>query len=1099
MSSISELISYFEIADSALPSDVTDIEKTEFSFRIRISNVFKNHRSEANVEQFFGGAKVRVTNIENTQDIYIDVSRICIPEGAYSPFEILKYLEKNKHKGWLFGIGNYGPVDFPINDLIHGLLVGSSGYGKSSFFRFLISQTLAFQEDIVNYIVDPKQIDYKAFKEHPRVAAIAGNKDDWSSVFSLLVVEMAAREKLLSESFSTPPPTLADYHILRNKFGRSDLPDLPRIICWVDEAHIVLNQVHDGAREFVEMLAKRSRAVGIHLICATQRLTELPAEFRSQTNLLMSFFVNSAEIRHADLFNISDSFKLRAIQGRLLVANTITQSSEEIQTPYIGLNDSLSVAFGFSPKSRFHKSGLLNLSFSREVLENGILARLIFNGESINSINSEKILSRLQSRLRDDFKFTLSGLVSALQVPQKVKDKIAAMSAEHDGSNRDDRVAENAQIKIINQAIEDLKSPKTILLAENVLAQTTFEGFSLEELELIKTYWIQLTNASNSISYGDKSFDGPILIQNYSYDMTSNTPDFESLIKTFQDKYSKSEINFDWCIKDLTENTGLIKVLKYHNKLTVEEAIVSPGIDEIAIDEPTKDRISKYIAEARAAIHAGRKVPLLIISGPDGIGKNTLLIAIATELKLKVRTAKSSDILRYHGEREAHLLKMLRRPDPTKVESESDINDAEQNDVEKVLKATTQPEIVRFNDLAAAVSSVRNAGPDTVSVYISSGHPDSNGGYNLSSEVKYLKEHHIHLILNPRTYSLESVSDKLIAFLLKKHQYSGINGASVRTRQFATAGVDVNPHALNAVIERAARRAHLLGKDFTNSILKETLSTFKLDQSNTSNLVKIVSPQKSISDLLIGEETRIPIEDAIYRGKHLDQHKYIFAEKLRKSGRLICLFGGPPGTGKSMAAEVIARETGRELWIMDFNNFISPYHGQTEQLMSKIFMSAESAQAVLLLDEADAFLGARSSDQRSWERTQLNHLLNIMENFRGILILTTNHFEGLDAAFVRRIDIKVRFKNPNIEQLEKMLRAMLEPDAPLSNDFSYSKVLDGVAISGGLLRNAVERAIIKMEKMSRNELTNEIVRTALLETQEEASLMNELLKKVGIG
>jgi len=121
------------------------------------------------------------------------------------------------------------------------------------------------------------------------------------------------------------------------------------------------------------------------------------------------------------------------------------------------------------------------------------------------------------------------------------------------------------------------------------------------------------------------------------------------------------------------------------------------------------------------------------------------------------------------------------------------------------------------------------------------------------------------------------------------------------------------------------------------------------------------------------------------------------------------LFYGPPGAGKSELARYIAEHLERELMVKRTSDVVSPYVGETEQNISKVFSDAEAAEAVLVIDEADSFLFNRSRAVRSWEISHTNEFLTQMERFRGILICTTNRFEDLDQASVRRFNYKIGF------------------------------------------------------------------------------------------
>jgi SpoVK/Ycf46/Vps4 family AAA+-type ATPase len=146
-------------------------------------------------------------------------------------------------------------------------------------------------------------------------------------------------------------------------------------------------------------------------------------------------------------------------------------------------------------------------------------------------------------------------------------------------------------------------------------------------------------------------------------------------------------------------------------------------------------------------------------------------------------------------------------------------------------------------------------------------------------------------------------------------------------------------------------------------------------------------------------------------------------EALRRKGLGTLCFYGPPGTGKTALAEHLAQQLQRPLMVRQASDLVSKFVGETEQNMAAMFAEAEVEQAVLLLDEADSFLRSRRMAERNYEVSEVNEMLQGMERFAGIFVCTTNLFEELDEAALRRFTFKIRFKALTPEQRERMFVA----------------------------------------------------------------------------
>jgi SpoVK/Ycf46/Vps4 family AAA+-type ATPase len=186
-----------------------------------------------------------------------------------------------------------------------------------------------------------------------------------------------------------------------------------------------------------------------------------------------------------------------------------------------------------------------------------------------------------------------------------------------------------------------------------------------------------------------------------------------------------------------------------------------------------------------------------------------------------------------------------------------------------------------------------------------------------------------------------------------------------------------------------------------------------------------------------------------------------FAAKVGKGLGTSALFSGPPGTGKTMVAALIAKELGLELYQVDMAKVTSKWIGETERNLAALFDAAEAGHAVLLFDEADSLFGKRTDVKSSNDRyanLETNYLLQRLESFTGICLLTTNHETAIDQAFMRRLSLHVRFELPEAEEREQLWRAMLPAAAPVAHSLDLGGLARRFAMSGGYIRNAALRA-----------------------------------------
>jgi SpoVK/Ycf46/Vps4 family AAA+-type ATPase len=201
------------------------------------------------------------------------------------------------------------------------------------------------------------------------------------------------------------------------------------------------------------------------------------------------------------------------------------------------------------------------------------------------------------------------------------------------------------------------------------------------------------------------------------------------------------------------------------------------------------------------------------------------------------------------------------------------------------------------------------------------------------------------------------------------------------------------------------------------------------------------------------------------RRRSVVYERWGFAAKGRRGLGISALLAGPSGTGKTLAAEVLANDLRLDLYRIDLSQVVSKYIGETEKNLRRVFDAAEDGGAVLLFDEADALFGKRSEVKDSHDRyanIEISYLLQRMEAYRGLAILTTNMKGVLDTAFLRRLRFVVQFPFPDAEQ-RALIWGRVFPQATPTEGLDLSK-LARLSVAGGNIRNiALHAAFLAAE------------------------------------
>jgi SpoVK/Ycf46/Vps4 family AAA+-type ATPase len=196
-----------------------------------------------------------------------------------------------------------------------------------------------------------------------------------------------------------------------------------------------------------------------------------------------------------------------------------------------------------------------------------------------------------------------------------------------------------------------------------------------------------------------------------------------------------------------------------------------------------------------------------------------------------------------------------------------------------------------------------------------------------------------------------------------------------------------------------------------------------------------------------------------------------------------------------MAASVVASALGLELVRIDLSVVVSKYVGETEKNLARIFDEAQDAHAMLLFDEADSLFGKRTelkSAQDRFANLEVNYILQRMETFDGISILTTNAESSIDPALQRRLNFRIRFPAPEVGERERLWRQLLPPATALHDRVDFAALAERFAMTGGYIKNAVVRAAVIAARAGRGLTAADLWAGAHHEYAEMGKVMPEL-------
>jgi Winged helix domain, variant/ATPase family associated with various cellular activities (AAA) len=268
-----------------------------------------------------------------------------------------------------------------------------------------------------------------------------------------------------------------------------------------------------------------------------------------------------------------------------------------------------------------------------------------------------------------------------------------------------------------------------------------------------------------------------------------------------------------------------------------------------------------------------------------------------------------------------------------------------------------------------------------------------------------------------------------------------------------------------AQIEEAvesARNLAVLRSGDTRGITAADLNDAAREQSSDGlrKLARKVVARHTWEDLILPARTRRQLSEIIdaVRLRHTVNAQWQFESKTGANPGISVMFSGVSGTGKTMAASILAGELKLDLYKIDLARVVSKYIGETEQNLDRIFNEAQNSSQILFFDEADALFGKRSEVKEAHDRyanIEVAYLLQKMEEFSSVAILATNLGRNLDTAFLRRLQHVIEFPFPDANNRELIWKKMFPDGAPRREDIDFTFLARQFEFSGGNIRNAV--------------------------------------------
>jgi SpoVK/Ycf46/Vps4 family AAA+-type ATPase len=320
-------------------------------------------------------------------------------------------------------------------------------------------------------------------------------------------------------------------------------------------------------------------------------------------------------------------------------------------------------------------------------------------------------------------------------------------------------------------------------------------------------------------------------------------------------------------------------------------------------------------------------------------------------------------------------------------------------------------------------------------------------------------------LLGPASYELVNELALTMAARVAAVRAAATGADAYLTEEAAEAMANRYPLYLDG-LEHAMRLARSLPMNYDAGdprLARFTEACKQVAAEGVSHLAERIDPIFSLDDVVLPPDRKqqlVEIVDNIRLAPRVLEG-WKFRDQLPYGRGVTVLFFGPSGTGKTMAAMGIARRLDIPILRLDFSRVVSKYIGDTEKNIDRVFTDAQRSGSAILIDEADALLGKRSEVKDAHDRyanIEVAYLLQRMEAYEGLAILTTNMRQNLDPAFLRRLRFIVDFPRPDVEAREKIWRQCLPEESHQLDDAAFRQLARKIDLTGGHIRQITLRA-----------------------------------------